>query len=319
MNLHQRDLISVIVPVYKVEPYIRDCVDSILAQTYRNLEIILVDDGSPDACPAICDAYAAKDSRIQVIHKENGGLPDARNHGMNAATGEWLAFVDSDDIIAPSMIEFLWKNTTHENEICAIGFSRFTTGEALHYTTGATPVVCSGIHDFIRRHGGCFVWGKLYHRALIESMQLRFDPSLMNLEDVAFNMVYFSRMEHMHFLPDIQYLYRQNPTSITSRCSDKPWLVRSWFLVRNSVFTWFSRQKQSCNYDVLRYTVRYCANNIFAECIAGNLTSSDYVKLRITPPEIGAHIHELTFEKMVPKLYFFIYRNLMHLRNAIRS
>ena len=101
------DLISVIVPVYKVAPYLDRCVQSIVDQTYENLEIILVDDGSPDNCPAMCDAWAARVSRIRVIHKENGGLSDARNAGMSAAGGEYIAFVDSDDWIEPEMLEGL--------------------------------------------------------------------------------------------------------------------------------------------------------------------------------------------------------------------
>ena len=107
----QNDLISVIVPVYKVEPYLDRCVQSIVGQTYKNLEIILVDDGSPDNCPAMCDAWAERDSRVRVIHKTNGGLSDARNAGMDAATGEYIAFVDSDDWIEPVMYEELLKRS----------------------------------------------------------------------------------------------------------------------------------------------------------------------------------------------------------------
>ena len=94
-------LISVIVPVYKVEPYLRRCVDSIIAQTFTDFELILVDDGSPDNCGAMCDEYAAKDSRIHVIHKENGGLSSARNAGMESASGEYVLFLDGDDHVAP--------------------------------------------------------------------------------------------------------------------------------------------------------------------------------------------------------------------------
>ena len=90
-------LISVIIPVYKVELYLKQCVESILIQTYSNIEIILVDDGSPDSCPQICDEYARKDYRIKVIHKSNGGLSDARNVGLNGAVGQYVVFVDSDD------------------------------------------------------------------------------------------------------------------------------------------------------------------------------------------------------------------------------
>ena len=99
--------ISVIVPVYRVEKYIRRCVDSILAQSFRDYELILVDDGSPDYSGAICDEYATRDPRIRVIHKENGGLSSARNVGIDAASGEYLFFMDSDDIIHPDTLRIL--------------------------------------------------------------------------------------------------------------------------------------------------------------------------------------------------------------------
>ncbi len=116
------DLISVIVPVYKVEPYLDKCISSIVNQTYKNLEVILVDDGSPDNCPSMCDAWAEKDSRIRVIHKTNGGLSDARNAGMAIATGELMAFVDSDDWIAQDMYEHLYQRLAQDNsDIAACG------------------------------------------------------------------------------------------------------------------------------------------------------------------------------------------------------
>lgn len=115
-------LISVIVPVYKVENYLDRCVRSIVAQSYSCLEIILVDDGSPDRCGAICDAWARKDRRIKVIHKENGGLSDARNVGMAAATGELIGFVDSDDWISPEMYQLLYENMQENgSDIAACG------------------------------------------------------------------------------------------------------------------------------------------------------------------------------------------------------
>jgi len=103
-----KPLISIIIPIYKVEPYLRKCLDSVLAQTYTNLEIILVDDGSPDNCGKICDEYAEKDKRIIVIHKENGGLSDARNVGLDIMKGEYVAFVDSDDWVSPKYAEYLY-------------------------------------------------------------------------------------------------------------------------------------------------------------------------------------------------------------------
>ena len=100
-------LISVIIPVYKVEEYLENCIQSVIKQTVSDLEIILVDDGSPDQCPEICDLWADKDSRIKVIHKENGGLSDARNAGLDIAQGEYLSFVDSDDWIC---MRLCWKH-----------------------------------------------------------------------------------------------------------------------------------------------------------------------------------------------------------------
>ena len=103
----KNELISVIVPVYNVEKYLNKCIQSIVSQTYKNLEIILVDDGSPDNCPKMCDDWAAADSRIKVIHKQNGGLSSARNAALDIAVGDYLFFIDSDDYAEPDMVEFL--------------------------------------------------------------------------------------------------------------------------------------------------------------------------------------------------------------------
>lgn len=103
--MEQDPLVSIIIPVYKVEKFLDECVASVAAQTYANLEILLVDDGSPDNCPAMCDAWAARDPRIRVIHKPNGGLSDARNTGIAGATGAYIYFADSDDTVAPTLVE----------------------------------------------------------------------------------------------------------------------------------------------------------------------------------------------------------------------
>lgn len=103
--MEQEPLVSIIIPVYKVEKFLDECVKSVVAQTYRNLEILLVDDGSPDNCPAMCDAWAARDPRIRVIHKPNGGLSDARNSGIAEAIGAYIYFADSDDTVAPTLVE----------------------------------------------------------------------------------------------------------------------------------------------------------------------------------------------------------------------
>lgn len=128
-------MISVIVPVYKVEKYLDQCVASIVSQSFSDLEIILVDDGSPDNCPAMCDAWAKRDSRIRVIHKENGGLSDARNAGMAAAKGSFIGFVDSDDIIPPEMYQVLFSLLKQDDsDIAACGIKQFgDKGASLSY------------------------------------------------------------------------------------------------------------------------------------------------------------------------------------------
>lgn len=121
-------LVSVVVPIYKVEAYLKRCVDSIVAQTYKNLEIILVDDGSPDGCPRMCDDFAKSDSRIKVIHKKNGGLADARNAGLDIASGQYVAFIDSDDFIHTDYIEVLLDSMeSKEADIAVAGFCKFTS------------------------------------------------------------------------------------------------------------------------------------------------------------------------------------------------
>ena len=129
-------LISIIVPVYRVESYLSRCVDSLLAQTYQNLEIILVDDGSPDQCPQICEDYAKKEERIHVIHQENRGLSGARNAGIDVAKGEYLAFVDSDDYVSDDYIQVMYDAIKATG--CAISQCRFTytKGEKLKENRG---------------------------------------------------------------------------------------------------------------------------------------------------------------------------------------
>lgn len=124
--------LSIIVPVYNVEPYLRRCIDSILSQTFVDFELILVDDGSPDECPAICDEYAKKDSRVKVVHKKNGGISDARNVGLDNAVGRYIGFVDSDDWIDKDMYETLMSMAVkHQADIVSIGIRNYDYQEKL--------------------------------------------------------------------------------------------------------------------------------------------------------------------------------------------
>ncbi len=210
------DLISVIVPIYNVEPYLDRCVRSIVEQTYTNLEIILVDDGSPDNCPAICDAWAEKDSRIKVIHKENGGLSDARNAGLVMASGELISFIDSDDWIEPTFYEKLWEvmqTSGAEIAACATIFVA-EDGEALRIRQAAPASM--GKMEALRRlvmEDGVYqtVWNMLYRREVMDGIP--FEKGKYN-EDEFWTYRVLDRIERLATVSAPLYNYRQRGTSI---------------------------------------------------------------------------------------------------------
>ena len=165
--------ISIIVPIYKVEPYLKRCVDSILNQTFTDFECILVDDGSPDNCPQICDEYAKKDKRIRVIHKKNGGLSDARNAGIDIAQGEYLGFIDSDDWIHPQMYEILYQGIVENNvrlSVCA--YNETDTEQEFERIDKPVFELHNGM-DFLMADNVTAVvaWNKLYHRSLFKEIR----------------------------------------------------------------------------------------------------------------------------------------------------
>lgn len=172
-------LISVIVPVYNVEKYLTKCVDSITNQTYKNLEIILVDDGSPDNCPILCDNFAKTDKRIKVIHKKNGGLSDARNVGIENATGEYITFVDSDDYLNNNLIKLLYDNMIQTNSnisICSFQEVRENDNLDISAKQDAELEVFSDssiMDQLYSKHHVEFVtaWGKLYKKDIFKHVK----------------------------------------------------------------------------------------------------------------------------------------------------
>ena len=165
-------LVSIILPVYGVEKYLPECVDSLLAQTYEHLEIILVDDASPDRCGAICDSYAARDSRVRVIHKQNGGAASARNAGLDVARGELVCFVDSDDTVEPEYIQVLME-TLGDGDMAMCGFF-------FRSRSGSRPeIVAPGSYDregfmkrFLEDWSCSLLWNKIFRRACIGNLRM---------------------------------------------------------------------------------------------------------------------------------------------------
>lgn len=212
-------LISVIVPVYKVEQYLHQCVDSILAQTYKNLEIILVDDGSPDNCGAICNDYAAKDARIKVLHKSNGGLSDARNAGMAISTGDYISFVDSDDWLPVDSIQYLYGILIENNAQLAIG-GRERVNDADGYILdtdfyGSVDVRVMDKIESMRSmfYNGCASWARLYKREV--HIDIPFPVGEIN-EDEAIVLQILEKCDYVVQSNHIVYHYRCRDESITT-------------------------------------------------------------------------------------------------------
>lgn len=221
--------VSIIVPMYKVEDYVVECIDSIANQSYKNIELILVDDGSPDNCGKIADEYAQKDERIKVIHKENGGLSAARNTGMEVATGDYLMFIDSDDFMIEGALEALVKKIEKENADYVIANyinsdEDGTLWEKPVFNTEKYNTFKLDIKDyqdsfFIMNSG---VWNKIFNHEFIKKLGLKFEVGLP-AEDAIFTTYCFIKSTKVYYIPNIVYSYRQRGagTSISMNCTPK--------------------------------------------------------------------------------------------------
>ena len=209
------DLISVIVPIYNVEPYLNLCIESIVKQTYNNLEIILVDDGSSDRCPAICDDWAEKDDRIRVIHQKNAGGGAARNAALDIAQGELIAFVDSDDYIAPDMYAHLVSLLEQGAEIAECGHINVTDDAAVFQECGfeaqkytAEEAMQLHIQDTAFRQ---LIWNKLYRREVIGDIRF---PEGKKIDDEFFTYQVIGNADTLIRSDKVCYAYRQQANSV---------------------------------------------------------------------------------------------------------
>ncbi len=209
-------LFSIIVPVYKVEEYIDKCVMSILNQTFSDFELILVDDGSPDRCPQICDEYAERDERITVIHKPNGGVSSARNEALKIAKGKYIWFVDSDDYVEENSLEILSDyihNTPADLYVFEHGFFE------KYEVTDFDSLLCDHYYKY---HFGFEPWNKVYKRSLITDNNMFFDTQEKVGEDLLFNINYYTKMKACLFINEKLYHYtvREN-SAMTSKDNER--------------------------------------------------------------------------------------------------
>lgn len=239
-------LISVVVPAYKVEKYLEKCIGSIQNQSYHKLEIIIIDDGSPDGTPRLCDALAEKDSRICVIHKENGGVSQARNTGVAAATGEYILFVDGDDWVEPDMCQKAVETMEYyDADVVMWSYLREYEGRSAPKHIYSETKIFEGeeVQDKLTRrfvgllgaelahpeNADCFapVWGKLYKTELLRDLRFIDLKTIGTNEDGIFNIDYFARVRKAVFLNEYFYHYRKdNVVSITAKFN--PERIRQW-------------------------------------------------------------------------------------------
>lgn len=221
--MKSKPCISIIVPVYNVEKYLKKCIDSILKQTFKNFELILVDDGSTDHSGKICDDYEKKDSRICVVHKENGGLSSARNKGIAIAQGDYLGFVDSDDFIASDMYEVLYKNLIKENaDLSACGkYDYFIGSKCKIHEPYYMVLNTQEAIKFVLEGGGkatVNVWNKLYRKEIFYSINY---PEGKLYEDAFIIVEILMACKRVVFTSEQKYYYRHRAGSITTRCFTK--------------------------------------------------------------------------------------------------
>lgn len=234
MKINNNVLISIIIPVYNVEQYLSDCILSVLNQTYGNIEVILIDDGSTDSSGIICDNFAKKDERVSIYHIKNGGVSKARNLGIKKARGKYIQFVDSDDTVEPNMVEDLLKNLIETNSDLSI--------------CGYTKVKRSGLVDVTPREGvyefNDFInfmkyWlidpiigspcNKLFQRKIILDNEIEYEPNICYAEDYLFNIRYLANINRISVLANCYYKYNHlvegSLHQINFRDMDKNWEV----------------------------------------------------------------------------------------------
>lgn len=227
-------MISVIVPIYNIKPYLPQCIESLLGQTFTDLEVLLVDDGSTDGCAAICEEYRQKDSRIVVLHKENGGLVSARKAGLRAARGKYIAYVDGDDWVEVDMYERMYQIMT-EQKVDVVMCGRYEdTGDARREVFHGIPEGRYGKQELFKEvyprmivkdaffEWGLFpgVWDKLFRRERLEAFQYEVDERIVMGEDAACTYPCLLNVESIYIMHECLYHYRQTTSSMVKKIQE---------------------------------------------------------------------------------------------------
>ncbi len=278
----EKALISVIIPVYKVEKYVEKCIQSVINQTYENLQIILVDDGSPDNCGKICDEYAKKDHRIEVIHKSNGGLSDARNKGLEIAKGEYIGFVDSDDYIEADMYEVLYNLLKQYNaDVSICNFYTVSQGKI------SVKNADNGINEYNRieilkeilldKNIQSYAWNKLYKKELFDEIKY---PIGKKYEDIGTTFFLLEKCNKVVVTGKSEYYYINRQDSIVNNVTETTitdyieLIMQRYDYIEENI-----KELSSYNKDYLKRILKTAEKDIKSLNEVGDYTKKKYEEL----------------------------------------
>ena len=278
----EKALISIIIPVYKVEKYLEKCIQSVINQTYENLQIILVDDGSPDNCGKICDEYAKKDHRIEVIHKSNGGLSDARNKGLEIAKGEYIGFVDSDDYIEADMYEVLYNLLKQYNaDVSICNFYTVSQGKI------SIKNADNGINEYNRieilkeilldRNIQSYAWNKLYKKELFDEIKY---PIGKKYEDIGTTFYSLEKCNKVVVTGKSEYYYINRQDSIVNNVTESTitdyieLIMQRYDYIEENI-----KELSSYNKDYLKRILKTAEKDIKSLNEVGDYTKKKYEEL----------------------------------------
>lgn len=271
---------SFILPIYKVEKYLEDCIKSILRQNRNDYEIILVDDGSPDSCPQICDEYNNYDV-VKVIHKKNGGLCDARNAGLKVATGEYILFVDPDDFIEDNYLKVIDENIDNYDMLVFSFYNLYKNKKIKGF--GENNVLSSSIaQEYLvddAKYCG-YVWNKVYKKEIIDKYNLIFDTRVTMSEDVLFTYQYIEKIDTIKIIDNPIINYRQRKSSIISKKIkniNAPSLVKTYVYIINTTKNETVRNKCKALYLKAYYKYnKYILKKDFDINLINSILKNDY-------------------------------------------
>jgi glycosyltransferase involved in cell wall biosynthesis len=310
--------VSIVVPIYNVEKYLHSCIDSILNQTMRDVEVILVDDGSSDNCGRICDEYSLIDSRVKVIHKKNGGLSEARNFGIREAQGEYLLIVDSDDWCESNMVEELYdcmiKNKT---DVVVCGYEiNYTSNDFVlckNFEGDTSFLGKDNIADAIYKLDtlGMFnvVWNKFYKTEIIKKNNLMFEKDGMPGEDLIFNCEYFKYIDSIGFISRSLYHYmRSEEVTLVSKYRENLYeQVQRFNVARKNLYDFYNMKTNEyikCYINKFIENIFACIPNLFRkDCNLTAQQKKDMIKRLMEDKQVREYIDVFTTVSVYDKLF----------------